>query len=367
MKYLHIMNYSNYTVASAFVRFIGDFFPNEEHTFAFVGNFDNKYSHLDSRCRVIHLKKREELIPYMKEAGLIILHAMTFNAKMHIISLLNPKIMRKIVWVAWGGDLYKDKPEQNAKKTWVQCLKKCINKNVKTLFIRRLHFFVSIFDPDAKYFEENYKSKAKILKTSYVGGCYDEIYQKSFDYTNLEEKYKNGGCINILVGHQSNPELNHIRVLNNLLAYKDENIRIFVPLSYGDRANVVYVEEHAKKLYGEKVTILKEWMSLEEYNALLAEMDIAIFDTVRQVALGNINKLIYMQKKVYLFPDSVMFNYYKSNGACVYNCTDIGELNFYDFIRNFKDNMGVGFVKSWLSDKDIKIKAWRDIFCLLEK
>ena len=75
MKYLHIMNYSNYVVTKSFVRFVGDFFNSKDHTFAFVGEFDGKFEELSLQCEIIHLRRREELIPYMKEAELVLLHA----------------------------------------------------------------------------------------------------------------------------------------------------------------------------------------------------------------------------------------------------------------------------------------------------
>ncbi len=367
MKYLHVMNYSNYTVQSIFVRFISEFFENNEHTFVFVGDFDEKFIQLDARCRIIHLKRREDIVPYLKEAGLILMHAMTFNAKMQMISLLHPNIMRKLVWIAWGGDLYKDKPEQNIKKTLLQVIKRCINITVKELFIRKLRFFVSIFDPDAKYFEENYKAKAKIVKSSYVGGCYEDIYKKTFEYVDIENKYNNGDCINILVGHQSNPELNHVRVLDNLVAYKDENIKLYIPLSYGNRANAVYVENYAKNLYGEKAIILKEWMSVDEYNRLLENIDIAIFDTVRQIALGNINKLAHMKKKIFIHPDSVIYNYYALNKVCIYDSTIIGKANFSVFISNVDRDSNIKFIREKVADREQKIEQWKNVFLLIEE
>ena len=344
MKYLHIMNYSNYVVSKSFTRFVGD--------------FDDRFEEIPSQCKIIHLKRSEELIPYMKEAELVLLHALTFNAKMQMFSLLNPSIMRKIVWIAWGGDLYKKRLARN--------FKNAINNMVKNLFIRRLRFFVSIFDPDASYFKENYKSKAKVFNSSYVGSCYLDLYKKYFEYIDIVEKYKRGESINILIGHQANPELNHIRVLDSLLPYKDENIKIYIPLSYGDEINALKTEEYAKELYGEKAVILKEWMSIEEYDEILNQMHIAIFDTIRQIGLGNINKLIHMRKKIFLYPDSILYNYYTTNGVTIYDCTTIGNITFSEFISNERNDSGVKFIKEWLIDKDKRIEQWENIFAIAD-
>ena len=366
MKYLHVMNYSNFVVTKSFVRFINEEFNVEEHTFAFVGEHNEKFDGLSGESQIVNLKDYNSLMPYLKEAELVILHALTFNAKMQIKSLLHPAIMKKIVWVAWGGDLYKSKSEKNVKKSSVQKLKDCVNKTVKTAFIRKLHFFASIFDPDAEYFSRNYKSKARIIKSCYVGSCYLELYRKNFEYVDLLDKFKNGKCINIMIGHQANPELNHIRVLNSLLPYKDKNIKIYIPLSYGDKKNAIKTEEYAKELYGEKAVILKEWMSIEEYDDILKQMDIAIFHTTRQIGLGNINKLMHMRKKIFLYPDSILYNYYTTNGVTIYDCTTIGNITFSEFISNERNDSGVKFIKEWLIDKDKRIEQWENIFAIAD-
>lgn len=358
MKYVHIMNYSNFVVSKMYVQFISDYFDNKEHSFIFIGNFDSRYEQLSNVCKIIHLTRREDVIPYLKKAELVLLHALTFNAKMQMISMLNPSIMRKIVWIAWGGDLYKKEKRFN--------LKNLLTDFIKKTFIRRLRFFVSIFDPDAEYFSKNYKSKARIIKSCYVGSCYLELYRKNFEYVDLLDKFKNGKCINIMIGHQANPELNHIRVLNSLLPYKDKNIKIYIPLSYGDKKNALKTEEYAKELYGEKAVVLKEWMSIEEYDDILKQMDIAIFHTTRQIGLGNINKLMHMRKKIFIYHDSVMYKYYMANNAKVYDSATIGNITFFEFVSNERNDSGVKFIKEWLIDKDKRIEQWENIFAIAD-
>ena len=191
-----------------------------------------------------------------------------------------------------------------------------------------------------------------------------ESYKKTYPYISTAEKYKNGETINIVIGHQADPILNHIRVLKQLLEYKDENIQIYLPLSYGDMRNAENVEKFARENFGDKATVIKEFMPLNEYDQLLSQMDIAIFDTDRQIALGNINKYIYMKKKLYLSAGTVMHQYFSGKGVVLYDCEDIGRISFSDFVQDFDPDAGVAYLTKRL-DRKTKIDEWAQVFSLI--
>ena len=356
MKYLHVMNYANYVISLNFIRFVEDNFPTEEHTFLFWGEYNSKYENIGTKCEVIHTNISRDAEKLFSQAHTILLHGLVLYTKQCIMCLLKPWIMKKIVWIAWGGDLYGYKKAKS--------FSGIIKNATKVLFIKRLRGFVSIFDPDADFFRKNYVSRARIAKTGYPGGFYMESYKKTYQYISTEEKYRNGETINIAVGHQADPILNHIRVLKQLLAYKEENIQIYIPLSYGDMHNAENVEKFARENFGDKATVIKEIMPVNEYDQLLSKMDIAIFDTDRQIALGNINKYIHMKKKLYLSAGKVMHQYYSGKGVVVHDCEDIGKVSFSDFVQDFEPDAGVTYIKKRL-DREAKINEWTQVFSLL--
>ena len=96
-----------------------------------------------------------------------------------------------------------------------------------------------------------------------------------------------------------------------------ENVEIHLPLSYGnggtDHINDYprMVEEYAKILFPNKVKVLKKLISKWDYDVFLSTIDIAILGAPRQNALGNIIRLLYMGKKVYLAPDNPLFYFLK--------------------------------------------------------
>ena len=58
------------------------------------------------------------------------------------------------------------------------------------------------------------------------------LYKRFGSYKFRRENHNS--CINIQIGHPSTQVLNHIEVLEDLYKFRDENIRIYIPLSYGD-------------------------------------------------------------------------------------------------------------------------------------
>ena len=125
--------------------------------------------------------------------------------------------------------------------------------------------------------------------------------------------------------------MNHIEVLDSLKKFANEDIKIFLPLNYGDMEYADKVAEHAKALFGDKVMCLREMMARDDYFALLERIDIAIFNTYRQIALGNIGVMVFGNVKLYMPRESVMYSYFTDNGAPICAFESLNEISFDEF------------------------------------
>jgi hypothetical protein len=127
--------------------------------------------------------------------------------------------------------------------------------------------------------------------------------------SNLYKEYqvpaKQHTGINILVGNSADPSNNHLDVLDKLEAHKNENIKIYVPLSYG---NQVIAEE--KKRFGDKFIPRTEMMPFQNYLEFMGLIDIAIFNHKRQQAIGNTITLLGLRKKVFIRSDVVQWQFF---------------------------------------------------------
>ena len=102
-------------------------------------------------------------------------------------------------------------------------------------------------------------------------------------------------------------------------------------------------------------------MSMDMYMEFLSTIDIAIFNTPRQIGLGNINPLLFMEKKIFMPKGSVMYDFYKSQNINICDYNEIQNLNFKDFINPINMKEGRNYMVAEL-DKEKKIEMWSKVF-----
>ena len=104
----------------------------------------------------------------------------------------------------------------------------------------------------------------------------------------------------IQIGNSGDCTNNHIEIINNLKKYKEDNIKIIVPLNYGNKEYIEKVVIEGKRIFGEKFQPILNHLDMKKYYELLSNVDVAIMNHLRQQAAGNIVILLYLGKKVYL-------------------------------------------------------------------
>ena len=226
---------------------------------------------------------------------------------------------------------------------------------------------VAIFPPDVDIYKKKFpNSKAKVFYAPYNGGTIIPQY-----YNNIYDKPKlavhdSGSPVYIQVGNNAKKEHNHIKTLSDLEKFKDENIVIFMPLSYGsDKEYADKVEEYAVSLFGkEKTLALRQMMERKAYFELLDKIDIAIFNTKRQIGLGNINSLIWQKTKIYMQTDNPMFGYFHDNGVSICDYNDIAKSDFNKFCKPQDDYNEEKFSK-YIYERthlEVGVKKWQNVY-----
>ncbi len=131
---------------------------------------------------------------------------------------------------------------------------------------------------------------------------------------------------NVIIGHSRNIDGNHIDILKAIKSslYKD-NYKYILFFSYS---------EYSKK-YSQAVVELAEsipsaeiitgFLPLDEFNRIQSTSSALVINAIRQIGVGNIFSAIRNGMKVYLHPDSVMFNWYLNNGIKVFSSLDFVE------------------------------------------
>lgn len=321
---LHIMVIDKFI--PPFIDFINKHFVALDHKFIFIGKPDYKYGlTLEHKVEWIDSKNKIfKLLKYMYKSKKIILHGLWVE-KLNLILFLQPWLLNKCYHVMWGGDFYF--PEQHS---WI-----------KRKVIKKMGNFITYIKGDYELIKKWYSAKGR--------------YHECFMYpSNLYKEYniisKKHDTINIQIGNSATSTNNHLFILEKLLKYKDENIKIYVPLSYGEKEYAEVIIEEGKKLFGDKFIPITEFMPFEKYLEFLSKIDIAIFAHNRQQGMGNIITLLGLGKKVYISSDTTPWELFNEIGVKVYDVKNLDITPIYEETKRRNHEI----IKNYFSEKRLK-------------
>jgi hypothetical protein len=139
--------------------------------------------------------------------------------------------------------------------------------------------------------------------------------------------------LKVMLGNSCSKTNLHLEALGMLSKFRDEDLEIICPLSYGikDEAYFREVIKKGSEIFGDRFIPLTEFMEPAKYTELLAGIDIAIMNHNRQEALGNIISLLYLGKKVYLKPETSSYQYFLEKNIRVCNINDLRSVDYNAF------------------------------------
>lgn len=279
----------------------------------------------------------KNFIRHLEKYDAIIFHSIT-PFSLEVIKRISPHIC--LVWIGMGYDYYDliyKKPEdmldpqtqlllQHSNK---RNLSYSIKLSVKNIFKRliypniynkkKLLRKISIFSP---VLTSEFEPVKNLIKD------FDAVYMK-WNY-NMSYLYDNQNSIgftkgrNILVGNSASPNNNHIEVFNilkNTPLPKDS--KIIVPLSYGDISYKNDIIAMGKRMFGNKFQPLTYMLEMKDYVDLLASCSIVIFNHKRQQGAGNAVIALFLGSKVFMNPESLLYQQYVNEGLAVFPNSEI--------------------------------------------
>lgn len=256
--------------------------PTELYELEFVTDYDEK--------SLFWLYKE------LNGADKIIIHNLSMTFYVMLMIYLIPGIAKKATWLVWGGDLY---CYRNRSKRVMDIFV----EHMRKVIVSRLPYIATLTIGDYQLARKWYKTNAKNVRINYCDENEISILKDVQDM-NLQKS----DTINILLGNSATESNCHIDMLDVLSKFRNENICIYVPLSYGNMEYAKKVKMYGSKVFGNKIVYIEKFMERREYFSLLARMQVAIFNHDRQQALGNIFAMLYLGKKVYLRQGTAMWN-----------------------------------------------------------
>lgn len=348
MNFLHIILPTK-RMMETYIQMIRKYYGMEQHTFCVLGDVPKseiellKYGNFIIINEKNLIKKSIKVFNILSKYDHIIWHGLVVKPKLAMFLFTFRKFLRKSTWVIWGIDLYSWRRENNGLKN--RCIN-YINWTIRNL----IKNVVAIFPSDINNYRKNFSNGASI---SYAPYPISESGFVQLDNKQDDIPIRQNGETWILVGNNANSFNRHLDILNVLEKYKNEKVKVFIPLSYGnDWHNKVsdykkIVEDRAIEIFGNKnVIVLKNLMDNKTYNKFLCQMDVIVIATNRQNALGNILKVLYSGGKAFLSKENALYSYFNSCGIMVECFEDIDSMGFSDFIRK-NNNINL---KRWMVD-----------------
>lgn len=346
MKITHIFKNTNQKFYEPYIKFISKNFNHKNHYF-YIEHYSSNTTKESYVNNMEYVSKIQyiKLIKSMYTSERIIIHAL-MSPRLILILFLQPWLLNKCYWVIWGGDLYY---RVMRKKTIRSNVYEYLRKSV----IKKIGGFITHIKGDYELAKKWYGVKGQYYYSfMYPSNLYKEYFlNKNSDPT--DRRY-------VQIGNSADPSNNHLEILEKLQTYKDMNIEIICPLSYGDRNYAEAVVDFGKKVYGNKFLPITDFMPFDKYLNLLAKVDVAIFNHKRQQAMGNITTLVGLGKKVYIREDITTWQFCIDHGIKVYSSTDGFEDLFEEMDEEIKQN-NINNVKRKFSEEKL-IKDWKKIF-----
>lgn len=301
----------------SFIKFIEDNFEKKEHLFIIFNELPESKHPIEPKENIIFLsqnlgsilnifKVSKILKPYFIQANIVIIHSFFIGNIVNFL-FLNQKFLQKSNWVIWGADLY---DYQNKTETYRNKFSMFRKKSI----IKKLHGLITYVKGDYELAKKWYGATGKYYE------CF--MYPSNL-YKEYDIKQRAHDTINIQVGNSADPSNNHIEVFEKLIKLKDENIKIYAPLSYGNPEYAQQIISIGNDMFGDKFIAMTEFMAFDKYLDFLADIDIAIFNHKRQQAMGNTITLLGLGKKVYIRSDVTPWKMFEEVGIKVFDVANI--------------------------------------------
>lgn len=188
------------------------------------------------------------------------------------------------------------------------CLRYCYDCYIRDKAIKRVDYVSPVLPIEYSYLKKNRLFKADLFFSIYLRYYYTgefKYFQKSGD---------------VWFGNSATTTNNHLDIIKKLKMIglvTQRKQTIIMPLVYGDVPYATYLKHNI--LSGEKqFKILDTFVPYKEYCNLVESCSHAIFGVIRQQAIGNIFICLRSGVKLFLYKDSMVYEFLKQEGYIVY-------------------------------------------------
>lgn len=333
-KILHITT-DNKFITPALASF-ENVYPGQNTVWMFAKGHDGHVSK-NHRDLVFSLKDtfKPSFLKRLKDFDLVVLHSLEFTSY-PLVALAHKKV--RFAWLGWGFDYYKyiyKNPNalffEETLKTKVKCtesvtkygyspikiLKIIVRKVLEVGLKKKAHKRINSFSPVLK---EDYDlvKQAELIPhlPSFIPWNYGSLEESLIK--NFIGQRVSGN--KVLVGNSASFTNNHFEAfefLQEVAKSAESPLQVIVPLSYGDDCCKQAVLKKGKVCFGDNFHPVTDFMSIDDYIALIKQCGFVVMNHKRQQAVGNIVIMLYLGARVFLREENPTYQMFKSEGVVV--------------------------------------------------
>lgn len=315
---LHIISGDKFTIG--YIKFmVGKMGGSARHHFIVYkpnSNFDASDTDLKGVDYVTVRRNRDLLFSHtcreeMRQADKIVVSGI-FGGIDKALALFPKRIIKKTYLHFWGGDFYSYRGAKMCSKKWIRgkvlyrCIKRCGGV---------INLIPGDYDELSRIFPN---------RTAHYVASMPNDPTKKMDYSKY---YRWPGGHRVLLGNSATIENCHMEALDMLAHLADDNIEIICPLSYGDKLYAGKVIEKGRVIFGDNFMPITDYMPKDQYLDLISSCAVAIFNNNRQQAMGNINMLLEMGRKIYMRENTSMWDCYRSFDIVINPASSLAKIN----------------------------------------
>lgn len=246
---------------------------------------------------------------------------------------------KTVIWWAWGYDiygakrfinipLYKPQTEEYYKELNLSIISRIKN------FIKMLPFVSELRLGSREkaikridYFQPVIHTEYELMKRV-PGFRAKEFYypRPHISETWLEREIPVHGD-NLIINHSATLTANHLDVWSSVKDFIPNTTTVYFPINYGIPQYAEYLQ---KAIISENINIkfIKDFMPRADYFKIVDSCSYAVFGVLREAAMSNIYHCLAMGVKVFLYKDSLLYQYLTEIGYVIYAIEDINKDSF---------------------------------------
>lgn len=302
-KYVHVLY--NDKFCRSIVEFISDNFNRDDHCFVFTGGISENKMPLPSRPNVFSFSG-SICLNNSDKVNKFIFHGL-YMPNIDAILYNNRDILKKSYWLPWGYDIYEtDNDSEMMHYVKGHMAGVAANSRVRQIYAQKYGHYGS----QPHFFPYN-------------------ITYESIPYqTIISAKVPRKDYCQILVNNSAHETT--LEALDFLKNFRDENIKVYTILSYGDQRWNDRIIKNGKNLFGLKFTPITKFIPPEQYIKFLARNDIFILNQRRPQGMTTFFAMMLLGKKVFM--RSELSDYLKMDGYSIGDTQAIPDMSFAELL-----------------------------------